>query len=35
MKDGKIIKTGDYNLALKIEKNGYETSVIEEKENNE
>ena len=35
MKDGKIIKTGDYNLALKIEKNGYETSVIEGKENNE
>ena len=35
MKDGKIIKTGDYYLALKIEKNGYETSVIEEKENNE
>ena len=32
MNDGKIVKTGDYNLALSILENGYEASVM--KENN-
>ncbi len=36
MKDGKIVKTGDYSLALQIEKYGYsDTNDINEEENYE
>ncbi len=36
MVGGKIVKTGDYNLALEIEKNGYyDTFNISENENYE
>ena len=41
MINGKIVKSGDYSLALEIEKNGYEniinnsTNIIEEKDSNE
>ena len=30
MNNGKIVKTGDYNLALSILENGYEASVVKE-----
>lgn len=32
MNEGTIAKTGDYNLALSIEKNGYGASIMEKKE---
>ena len=32
MVNGTIVKTGDYNLALEIEKNGYE-KVLDENNN--
>ena len=30
MNNGSIVKTGDYSLALSIEKNGYEASIMKE-----
>jgi len=33
MKDGKIVKTGDYNLALEIDSKGYEGIGIKDENN--
>jgi Fe-S cluster assembly ATP-binding protein len=33
MVNGTIVKTGDYNLAFEIEKNGYEKVVVDENNN--
>lgn len=35
MNNGAIVKTGDYNLALSIEKDGYEASAMKENNTNE
>ena len=35
MKDGNIVKTGDYSLAQKIEKDGYDSiNEVKEEDNN-